>query len=107
MTPILGSTGLSTGPRVAAITLSHVPVMSSTTPSRNAPTGSVPAALVTLAFIRLHGPGEDLDRLVKLVLAAAIVLTAGIVYGLSLLAGHEGGLIARLKPRHHLPSGHG
>lgn len=38
--------------------------------------GSVPAALLTLLFIRLHGPGEDLDRLVKLVLAAAIVLTA-------------------------------
>jgi uncharacterized membrane protein YfcA len=38
--------------------------------------GSVPAALLTLLFIRWHGPGDDLDRLIKLTLAAAIVLTA-------------------------------
>jgi len=38
--------------------------------------GSVPAALLTLLFIHYHGPGEQLDRLIKLVLAAAIVLTA-------------------------------
>jgi len=38
--------------------------------------GSVPAALLTLLFIRYHGPGEDLDRLIKLTLAGAIVLTA-------------------------------
>jgi uncharacterized protein len=38
--------------------------------------GSVPAALVTLAFMHLHGPGAELDRLIKLVLAGAIILTA-------------------------------
>jgi uncharacterized membrane protein YfcA len=38
--------------------------------------GSVPAALLTLLFIRWHGPGDELDRLIKLTLAAAIVLTA-------------------------------
>ena len=38
--------------------------------------GSVPAALLTLVFIHLHGPGEGLDRIIKLVLAGAIVLTA-------------------------------
>lgn len=38
--------------------------------------GSVPAALLTLLFIHQHGPGEDLDRIIKLTLAVAIVLTA-------------------------------
>lgn len=38
--------------------------------------GSVPAALLTLLFIRLQGQGEELDRIIKLVLAVAIVLTA-------------------------------
>ena len=38
--------------------------------------GSVPAALLTLLFIHLHGPGEQLDRMIKAVLACAIVLTA-------------------------------
>lgn len=38
--------------------------------------GSVPAALLTLLFIHVHGPGAELDRLIKLVLACAIVLTA-------------------------------
>ena len=38
--------------------------------------GSVPAALLTLLFLHYHGPGEDLDRLIKLTLAVAIVLTA-------------------------------
>jgi uncharacterized membrane protein YfcA len=38
--------------------------------------GSVPAALLTLLFLRYHGPGEDLDRIIKLTLAGAIILTA-------------------------------
>lgn len=38
--------------------------------------GSVPAVLVTLLFIRYYGEGAGLDRLIKIVLAAAIVLTA-------------------------------
>jgi uncharacterized membrane protein YfcA len=38
--------------------------------------GSVPAALLTLLFIRYHGPGEDLDRLIKLTLSGAVILTA-------------------------------
>jgi len=38
--------------------------------------GSVPAALATLLLIRYVGPGEDLDRLIKLTLAGAIILTA-------------------------------
>lgn len=38
--------------------------------------GSVPAALLTLLWIRHYGPGEDLDQIIKLTLAFAIVLTA-------------------------------
>lgn len=38
--------------------------------------GSVPAALLTLVFIHYHGPGAGLDRIIKLTLAGAIVLTA-------------------------------
>lgn len=38
--------------------------------------GSVPAVLLTLVFIRYYGEGEHLDRLIKLVLSGAIVLTA-------------------------------
>lgn len=38
--------------------------------------GSVPAALLTLVFIRYVGPGEKLDHLIKLTLSAAVVLTA-------------------------------
>ena len=38
--------------------------------------GSVPAALLTLLFLRGQEQGEELDRLIKLVLSAAIVITA-------------------------------
>ncbi|MGQ0621098.1 MAG: sulfite exporter TauE/SafE family protein [Panacagrimonas sp.] len=38
--------------------------------------GSVPAALLTLLFLRQQPPGPELDQLIKLVLAIAIVLTA-------------------------------
>lgn len=38
--------------------------------------GSVPAALLTLLFIRYYGEGAHLDRLIKLTLAGAIVITA-------------------------------
>ena len=38
--------------------------------------GSVPAVLVTLVFIRYYGEGAHLDRLIKVSLACAIVLTA-------------------------------
>ncbi|MBI2382958.1 MAG: sulfite exporter TauE/SafE family protein [Gammaproteobacteria bacterium] len=38
--------------------------------------GSVPAALATLAFIHYYGQSGDLDRLIKLTLSVAIVLTA-------------------------------
>jgi uncharacterized membrane protein YfcA len=38
--------------------------------------GSVPAALLTLLFLHVHGPGAELDRLIKLTLAGAIMLTA-------------------------------
>jgi len=54
--------------------------------------GSVPAALLTLLFIRLYGEGESLDRLIKLTLSFAIVLTAtGTLFRRQLLdfAKHE------------------
>lgn len=38
--------------------------------------GSLPAALLTLLFLRQHGADESLDRMIKLVLAAAIIVTA-------------------------------
>lgn len=38
--------------------------------------GSVPAALLTLVFLHDWGGGESMDRLIKIVLAAAIVTTA-------------------------------
>ena len=54
--------------------------------------GSVPAALLTLVFIRLYGEGESLDRLIKLTLSFAIILTAsGTLFRKQLLdfAKHE------------------
>ena len=38
--------------------------------------GSVPAALLAVLFLRYVGPGAELDRIIKLTLAVAIVLTA-------------------------------
>ena len=38
--------------------------------------GSVPAALLAVLWLRYVGPGEDLDRVIKLTLAAAVVVTA-------------------------------
>jgi len=38
--------------------------------------GSLPAALLTLLFLRHHGADESLDQMIKLVLAAAIIVTA-------------------------------
>lgn len=38
--------------------------------------GSVPAALLTLVFLRQQTPGPELDQMIKLVLAGAIVVTA-------------------------------
>jgi len=39
-------------------------------------TGSVPAALLTVLFLHLHGVDDDLNRIIKLVLAVAVMLTA-------------------------------
>lgn len=39
--------------------------------------GSVPAALLTLLFLRSQAQGESLDSLIKLTLSIAIILTAG------------------------------
>jgi uncharacterized membrane protein YfcA len=38
--------------------------------------GSVPAALLTLLFLHRHGADPSLDRMIKLVLAVAIIVTA-------------------------------
>ena len=38
--------------------------------------GSVPAALLTVLYIRYVGPGEHLDKVIKLTLSLAVVLTA-------------------------------
>ena len=38
--------------------------------------GSVPAALLTVWFIREVGPGPELDKIIKLTLSIAVVLTA-------------------------------
>lgn len=38
--------------------------------------GSVPAALLTLVFLHEQKPGPELDQLIKLVLACAIIVTA-------------------------------
>ena len=38
--------------------------------------GSVPAALLTLLFLRSHGADQELDQLIKLVLAIAVLVTA-------------------------------
>ncbi len=38
--------------------------------------GSVPAALVAVLWLRYVGPGEELDRPIKLTLAVAVVVTA-------------------------------
>ena len=49
--------------------------------------GSVPATLLTLVFIHYYGKGDDLDRLIKLTLSFAIVLTAsGTLFRNQLLA---------------------
>jgi len=39
-------------------------------------TGSVPAALLTVLFLHLHGVDDELNRIIKLVLAVAVLLTA-------------------------------
>jgi uncharacterized protein len=63
--------------------------------------GSVPAALLTLLFLQQHGPGEDLDRLIKGVLACAIVLTAtGTLLRNPLLALAKGDRLAWLRRLH-------
>jgi len=38
--------------------------------------GSVPAALLTVLFLHLHGVDDDLNRIIKLVLAVAVMVTA-------------------------------
>lgn len=38
--------------------------------------GSVPACLLTLAFVHRHGVDQELDQLIKLVLAIAVLVTA-------------------------------
>lgn len=63
--------------------------------------GSVPAALLTLLFIHQHGPGEDLDRLIKLTLAVAIILTAaGTLLRRQLLAFSQHERLAWLRQLH-------
>lgn len=38
--------------------------------------GSVPAALLTVLFVHLHGVDDELNRIIKLVLAVAVMITA-------------------------------
>lgn len=59
--------------------------------------GSVPAALLTLLFLRAHGADEELNELIKLVLAIAVFVTATMTLLQDrfwhLLQKHRGGFV--------------